>query len=232
MPWFEAMLPRQLEIIYEINRRFLGQVRAKYPGDDARVARVSLIEEGEPKKMLYGAHGDRRLAQHERRRGHSYGIAEADGCTGIRRVVSGAVQQQDQRSDAATFPSAANPALAKVHHRCHRRRLDCGPGQLEKLKPLAKDKAFRDRVRQAKREAKARFPTGSSQPRTGGRPRSQHDFRHPDQAHPRIQAAAPERTPHRDAIQPPAREPQARHSRGAPFSSAARPRPPTFSPSS
>ena len=46
VPWFEAMLPRQLEIIYEINRRFLDDVRAKYPGDDARVARVSLIEEG------------------------------------------------------------------------------------------------------------------------------------------------------------------------------------------
>src|SRR4029450_6469005 len=49
--WFEMMLPRQLEIIYEINRRFLDDVRAKYPGDDARATRVSLIEEGEPRKI-------------------------------------------------------------------------------------------------------------------------------------------------------------------------------------
>src|SRR3954451_1421611 len=43
LPWFEALLPRQLEIIYEINRRFLDDVRAKFPGDDLRLARVSLI---------------------------------------------------------------------------------------------------------------------------------------------------------------------------------------------
>src|SRR5262249_36097620 len=44
--WFEMMLPRHLEIIYEINRRFLGTVRARFPGDEGRVARTSLIEEG------------------------------------------------------------------------------------------------------------------------------------------------------------------------------------------
>jgi hypothetical protein len=37
--------PGSLEIIYEINRRFLADVRRCDPGDDARVARVSLIEE-------------------------------------------------------------------------------------------------------------------------------------------------------------------------------------------
>jgi starch phosphorylase len=51
LPWVERLLPRQLEIIYEINRRFLDFVRAKFPGDDARLSRVSLIEEGEPKKI-------------------------------------------------------------------------------------------------------------------------------------------------------------------------------------
>jgi glucan phosphorylase len=42
---FEMMLPRQLEIIYEINRRFLDTLRTCFPGDDARTARMSLIEE-------------------------------------------------------------------------------------------------------------------------------------------------------------------------------------------
>lgn len=42
---FGSMLPRHLEIIYEINQRFLDQVRAKYPGDNDRLARLSLIDE-------------------------------------------------------------------------------------------------------------------------------------------------------------------------------------------
>ena len=49
--WFEEMLPRQLEIIYEINRRFLGDVRGQFPGDEGRIERVSLVEEGFGKKI-------------------------------------------------------------------------------------------------------------------------------------------------------------------------------------
>jgi starch phosphorylase len=45
LPLFSSLLPRHIEIIYEINRRFLDEVRAKYPGDQARVARMSLIDE-------------------------------------------------------------------------------------------------------------------------------------------------------------------------------------------
>ncbi|MBV9998541.1 MAG: glycogen/starch/alpha-glucan family phosphorylase, partial [Verrucomicrobia bacterium] len=43
---FGSLLPRHLEIIYEINRRFLEEVRLKYPNDPARIARMSLIDEG------------------------------------------------------------------------------------------------------------------------------------------------------------------------------------------
>ncbi|HBE56223.1 MAG TPA: glycogen phosphorylase [Cyanobacteria bacterium UBA11149] len=46
---FERLLPRHLEIIYEINYRFLDQVRLQYPGDEERVSRMSLIEEGQQK---------------------------------------------------------------------------------------------------------------------------------------------------------------------------------------
>jgi starch phosphorylase len=46
---FESLLPRLLEIIYEINARFLAEVRQHWPGDNERVQRMSLIEEaGEP----------------------------------------------------------------------------------------------------------------------------------------------------------------------------------------
>jgi len=48
---FGALLPRHLEIIYEINRRFLEEVRAKFPGDEARLARLSLIDESEPRSV-------------------------------------------------------------------------------------------------------------------------------------------------------------------------------------
>jgi starch phosphorylase len=48
LPMFREALPRHLEIIYEINRRFLDHVRARCPGDEARAARMSLIgEDGE-----------------------------------------------------------------------------------------------------------------------------------------------------------------------------------------
>src|SRR5262252_8372989 len=49
--WFERMLPRHLEIIYEINRRFLDDVRGRNPGDEERVARLSLMEEGPEQKV-------------------------------------------------------------------------------------------------------------------------------------------------------------------------------------
>ncbi|MBN1669861.1 MAG: glycogen/starch/alpha-glucan phosphorylase [Kiritimatiellae bacterium] len=49
VPLFAELLPRHLEIIYEINRRFLDQVRLQAPGDDARAARLSLIDEDGPR---------------------------------------------------------------------------------------------------------------------------------------------------------------------------------------
>src|SRR6185295_1440620 len=49
--WFEMLLPRHLEIIFEINRRLLDSVRARFASDEGRVARVSLIEEGPTKHI-------------------------------------------------------------------------------------------------------------------------------------------------------------------------------------
>lgn len=42
---FGQLLPRHLEIIYEVNRRFLDEVRARFPNDEARLTRMSLIDE-------------------------------------------------------------------------------------------------------------------------------------------------------------------------------------------
>src|SRR5258708_26264884 len=49
--WFETLLPRHLELIYEINRRLVDEVRVRFPGDEGRVQRVSLLEEGNPRKI-------------------------------------------------------------------------------------------------------------------------------------------------------------------------------------
>jgi glycogen phosphorylase len=49
LPLFAEVLPRHLEIIYELNHRFLDAVRLQYPMDEALVQRVSLIEERAPK---------------------------------------------------------------------------------------------------------------------------------------------------------------------------------------
>jgi starch phosphorylase len=48
---FAELLPRHLEIIYEINRRFLDEVRTRFPGDEARVARMSLIDESGERRV-------------------------------------------------------------------------------------------------------------------------------------------------------------------------------------
>jgi starch phosphorylase len=52
---FGRVLPRHLQIVYEINRRFLEAVRARFPGDEERVRRMSLIEEG-PEQRVRMAH--------------------------------------------------------------------------------------------------------------------------------------------------------------------------------
>ena len=51
LPLLARVLPRHVELIYEINRRFLADVRAQRPGDDALLARVSLIDERDGKRV-------------------------------------------------------------------------------------------------------------------------------------------------------------------------------------
>jgi len=56
VPLFERILPRHLEIVFEINRRYLEEeVEAHWPGDDSKKAELSIIEEGQPKmiRMAY-----------------------------------------------------------------------------------------------------------------------------------------------------------------------------------
>jgi glycogen phosphorylase len=55
LPLFGRLLPRHLELIFEVNRRFLEEVRARFPGDDERVRRMSIIDENN-KRYIRMAH--------------------------------------------------------------------------------------------------------------------------------------------------------------------------------
>jgi glycogen phosphorylase len=49
--WFELLQPRHLDIIFEINRRFLDAVRTRFPGNEERVRRMNLVEDGNERKI-------------------------------------------------------------------------------------------------------------------------------------------------------------------------------------
>jgi len=51
VPLMEKLLPRHMQIIYEINRRFLETIAAKYPGDGKKLQRMSIVEDGYPKMV-------------------------------------------------------------------------------------------------------------------------------------------------------------------------------------
>ena len=209
LPWFEMMLPRQLEIIYEINRRFLDDVRTPFPRR-RRTGRAREPDRGGPaEEDPHGAPRHRRLAQHQRRGGDSLGAAQANRGARLRRALPRPIQQQDQRRHAAALSPARESAARHGDHRRHRRRLD------RRSRPAAEARAAgrrqgvprRDSQGQARGQGAVRR-LAQVRHRTGGRPRV--DLRYAHQAHPRVQAAAPERAPHRRALQPPAREPDAR----------------------
>jgi starch phosphorylase len=155
--FFELLLPRHLLIIYEINRRFLDEVRQRFPNDEARVARVSLIQEG-PKRQVRMAH----LA-----------IVGTHSTNGVARIHSDLLKTQLVPDFAAMFPERfsnktngvtprrwlllANPPLARLITEAIGGDWGADLALLRRLVPLADDAAFRDRFLKAKGEAKAAF---------------------------------------------------------------------------
>ena len=118
LPLFQDLLPRPLEIIYEINRRFLEEVRERYPGDDARVARLSLIDETGEQTRAYGESGDRRQSCRQRRGGAALRAPETNRAARLRRALAGALLQRHQRRHAAPLRGAQQPgSYAAVERR-------------------------------------------------------------------------------------------------------------------
>ena len=154
---FELLLPRHLEIVYEINRRFLDQVRARFPDDDDRLVRMSLIEE-QPVKQVRMAH----LA-----------IVGSHSTNGVAAIHSELLRTTTVPDFAEMFPARfnnktngvtprrwllmANSGLANLITQAIGDGWITDLAQLRRIQPLADDAAFRHDFRQAKRLAKARL---------------------------------------------------------------------------
>jgi starch phosphorylase len=151
---FGELLPRHLEIIHEINRRFLDEVRARFPGDEARVARMSLIDENGARYV--------RMA--------NLATVGSHRVNGVARLHSELLKQTVMHDFAELWPekfcnitngvtprrfvAISNPPLAQlITDRIGEgwlRDLD----QLRKLEPLADDAAFQEQWRAVKLTAK------------------------------------------------------------------------------
>ena len=157
LAWFERMLPRHLEIAFEINRRLLDEVRSRFPGDERRMANVSLVEEGTERKI--------RMA--------NLAIVGSHSTNGVAEIHSALLRATTVKDLAEMFPERfnnktngvtprrwlllANPALARIITSAIGDRWISDLSQLARLKPLAEDKEFHRAFHAAKRQAKVRF---------------------------------------------------------------------------
>ncbi|HVN21378.1 MAG TPA: glycogen/starch/alpha-glucan phosphorylase [Dongiaceae bacterium] len=155
--WFEILLPRQLDIILEINQQFLESVRERFPGDGLLPARVSLIEEGATRKVRMG----------------NLAIVGSHSTNGVASLHSKLLRTSTVKDLAQLFPQRfnnktngvtprrwlllANPALADTITDAIGGSWIADLGELRRLEPLAEDKNFQDAFREAKSEAKYRF---------------------------------------------------------------------------
>lgn len=154
---FERLLPRHLQIIYEINRRFVRSVMARFPGDDARIRRMSIIEEGAEKKVAM-AH----LA-----------VAGSHAVNGVAALHTDLLQRDVLRDFAEMTPAkfsnktngvtprrwlySCNPPLSALITEAIGTGWVTNLDELEKLLPLADDKSFVERVAAVKRQNKVDF---------------------------------------------------------------------------
>jgi len=155
--WFEALLPRHLELIYEINRRLLDDVRARFPRDEARVQRVSLVEETPERRIrmanlaIVGSHSTNGVAAI-----HS----ELLRTTTVKDLAELFPERFNNKTNGATprrWLRLANPELSSAISAAIGDGWITNLDQLQSLAALADDTGFRDAMCKAKHEAKTRF---------------------------------------------------------------------------
>src|ERR1700684_3538589 len=155
--WFEALLPRQLEIIYEINRRLLDEVRVRFQGDEGRVERISLVEESNPRKIrmanlaIVGTHS-------------TNGVAEIHSkllrTTTVKDLADMFPERFNNKTNGVTprrWLHGANPELASAITQVIGDRWITDLSQLKQLKAFADDAGVRETFLKSKRDAKVRF---------------------------------------------------------------------------
>ncbi|MBN1495625.1 MAG: glycogen/starch/alpha-glucan phosphorylase [Spirochaetes bacterium] len=153
----ERVLPRHIQIIYEINQRFLDEVRKAHPGDSARLGRMSVIEEG-PERQA-------RMA--------NLAIIGSHSVNGVAALHTEIIKTDIFRDFYEMWPEKFNNKTNGITQRRWLRL--CNPGlsalitsrigdgwitdldQLKKLAPLADDPAFQEEWRTVKRENKKRL---------------------------------------------------------------------------
>jgi glycogen phosphorylase len=155
--WFAIVAPRHLEIIYEINRRFLDEVRRTFPQDQDLPSRVSLIEEGPVRKV--------RMA--------NLAIVGSHSTNGVAAIHSELLRTTTVKDLATIFPERFNNKTNGVTPRRWLRLCNAplartiseaiGDGwitdlsELSRLKPLADDASFRAAFLKAQKECKTQF---------------------------------------------------------------------------
>jgi starch phosphorylase len=151
VPLLEKVLPRHLQIIFEINRRFLEEeVEAKWPGDDAMKAALSLIEEGNPKmiRMAYlSVVGS----------GYVNGVAalhtdllKKDLFPDFNNLYPGKIQNKTNGITPRRWLLACNPDLGQLIKDAIGDEWVSDLDQLRKLEAFSKKRKFRDQFRAIK----------------------------------------------------------------------------------
>ncbi len=151
------LLPRHLQIIYEINGRFLDQVRATYPGNEMKVREMSIVDDGPPKKI--------RMA--------NLAIIGSHSVNGVAALHTRLLKTRLFKHFDEFFPNRINNKTNGITQRrwllqCNRTLSDIitseiGDGwivdldQLIKLKKLADNEDFQNRFREAKKSNKIRL---------------------------------------------------------------------------
>ena len=158
LPLFSSLLPRHLEIIYEINRRFLDEVRTHFPGDEAMVGRMSLIDEHDQKYV--------RMAHLAAIGSHAVnGVAELHTELLKKDIMSDFARLYPERFHNVTngvtprrFMALANPAMADlISGRIGDQWISNLETDIQKIEPLANDTVFQDQWRLVKRANKTRL---------------------------------------------------------------------------
>ena len=147
---FQALLPRHLQIIYEINARFLSEVASRWPGDMARQGRMSLIEEGHEPQIrmaflaIVGSFSVNGVAEL-----HSRLLSE-----GLFRDFYELWPHKFNNKTNGVTPrrwlAMCNPGLRDLLNESIGRDWVRNLGQLARIVPLADDPAFRKRFRAIK----------------------------------------------------------------------------------